>query len=94
MENDSPRDKSRKHRWNDRFNGATRDLNAILVVVAIGLAVLDFTCFIALTARNAIPSATPARPVPAAVAAATTTPKQMSMAAMSPTKPSAAVTGW
>ncbi|HKS88043.1 MAG TPA: hypothetical protein VJR70_01260 [Stellaceae bacterium] len=95
MENDSPRSKSRKSRWNDRFNTATRDLNAVLVVVAIGLAVLDFTFFIALTARDAMPSAPPARPV-AAVAATTTAPTatHMSVAAMLPARPSAAATGW
>ena len=90
MESNSPRGKTRKNRWNDRFNTATRDLNAVLIVVAIGLAVLDFTCFVALTARDAVP----AHAAPAAIAATKAAPTQMSIAAMSPTKPAAAVTGW
>ena len=38
-----------------RLNEAAQDLNAILLVLAIGLAVLDFTCFFVLEVRQALP---------------------------------------
>jgi hypothetical protein len=39
-----------------RLDHATRDLNAFLLVLAIGLAVLDLTCFWAMTLRDVLPA--------------------------------------
>ena len=38
-----------------RLDAAAQDLNAILLVLEIGLAVLDFTGFFAIEVRNAVP---------------------------------------
>ena len=55
MDNPTPTRPERKPPLLDRLDAAARDLNAVLLVLAIGLAVLDFTCFFALEVRNAIP---------------------------------------
>lgn len=64
------------------LNDAARDMNAVLLILAIGLAVLDFTCFFALEVRRALPTArveaaqwqpaTPATGAGQAIAATTT----------------------
>jgi hypothetical protein len=95
--------------WVARLDRTAADLNIVLLVVAIGLAMLDLTCFLAFRMREALPS--PARvesiapvaarpvvaqgPMPAATQAqpVTALPSQ-SVAVLAPTKPSAAVTGW
>jgi hypothetical protein len=55
MDNRMPPGNDRKQGLITRLDAAARDLNAILLVLAIGLAVLDFTCFFALEVRNAVP---------------------------------------
>ena len=42
-----------------RLNRTAGDVNVVLLVVAIGLAMLDLTCFLAFKTREALPS--PAR---------------------------------
>ena len=39
----------------DRLDRAAGNMNAYLLVIAIGLAALDFTCFWIFQARNALP---------------------------------------
>lgn len=39
-----------------RLDRATEGVNAVLLVFAIGLAMLDFTCFCAFEAQSALPS--------------------------------------
>jgi hypothetical protein len=65
MDNPTPTRPDRKRPLLARLDAAARDLNAILLVLAIGLAVLDFTCFFALEVRNAMP---PRLPPEAAIA--------------------------
>jgi hypothetical protein len=55
MDNRTERSPDRKQPLINRLDAAAQDLNAILLVLAIGLAVLDFTCFFAFEVRNAIP---------------------------------------
>jgi len=79
-----------KQRLVNRLDAATRDLNAVLLVLAIGLAVLDLTCFLAVEIRSALPptrtgSAALAEPRPA-------TP--LGNAAAPAAKAGAAATGW
>ena len=38
-----------------RLDRAARDMNAVLLMLAIGLAALDFSCFFALQLRDAMP---------------------------------------
>lgn len=73
------------------FERAVRELNAFLLVLAIGLAVLDATCFVAFKVRDALPSATMANAGPAA---AMPLGRGQSLAALSPSKPSATAGGW
>ena len=40
----------------DRLDNAARDVNAVLLALAIGLAVLDFTVFFVFELRDALPS--------------------------------------
>ncbi len=48
-------DKSSAKGWVVRLDRVARELNVILVVIAIGLAILDFTCFLMLQIRDALP---------------------------------------
>lgn len=45
-----------KTRLTERLDRAARDVNVVLLVVAIGLAVLDATCFCAFLAGGALQS--------------------------------------
>ena len=83
MDNETQPTPNRKRQLLDRLDAAAQDLNAILLVLAIGLAVLDFTCFFAFEVRNAIP---PRLPAEAAVTAAPAT------AAIPPAGPAGAKT--
>ena len=55
-------------RWRTRLDAAAREMNAFLIVLAIGLAVLDGTCFFAFKMRELLPPPrnAPARSVQAA----------------------------
>ena len=57
-----------------RLDRATRDLNVFLLVLAIGLAVLDLTCFWAMKLRDVLP---PARGVNSAAAVVAADPAMM-----------------
>lgn len=41
--------------WLDRLDRAAGNMNAYLLVIAIGLAALDFTCFSIFQAQHALP---------------------------------------
>jgi hypothetical protein len=56
-----------------RLDRATRDLNAILLAVAIGLAALDFTCYFAFRLSEAMPAPRSAIAAEAPIAAAPAT---------------------
>src|SRR5258707_13449368 len=55
MENRSPQGNVRATRLIDRLDGLAREMNAFLLVLAIGLAALDVTGFVAFTVRDAAP---------------------------------------
>ena len=76
MDNPTPTRPERKPPLLDRLDAAARDLNAVLLVLAIGLAVLDFTCFFALEVRNAIPPRLPTEAIAATPATAAIPPAQ------------------
>jgi len=76
MDNPTPTRPERKRPLLDRLDAAARDLNAILLVLAIGLAVLDFTCFFALEVANAMPPRLPADAIAATPATAAIPPAQ------------------
>lgn len=69
MDNPTRRRPDAKRRLINRLDSAAQDLNAVLLVLAIGLAVLDFTCFFAFEVRNALP---PHLPQAASVATSAT----------------------
>ncbi len=74
MDNPTPLRPDGKRPLLARLDAATQDLNAMLLVLAIGLAVLDFTCFFALEVRDAIPPHPPAGPTVLAPATAALPP--------------------
>ncbi len=92
MENRSPQDKVRRNRLIDQLDRGAREMNAFLLVLAIGLAFLDVTSFVAFTIRDAAPSVARSSvdPSDAARRAASLGP---SVTVLAPTKPEAQVTG-
>jgi hypothetical protein len=73
-----------------RFDRAVRELNAFLLVLAIGLAALDATCFIAFEMRHSLPSAGLSHADPSTAMAA----HVQSLVALTPSKPAANTIGW
>jgi len=59
MENRAPQENATAKRLRDRLDRAARDMNAMLLVLALGLAVLDATCFAAFEVRDAMRMAAP-----------------------------------
>jgi hypothetical protein len=57
MENRLPEKNPRQRRLAARLDRAARDMNAFLLVLAIGLATLDLTCLWAFKLRDALPAA-------------------------------------
>ena len=55
MDDPTPTRPERKQPLLARLDAAAQDLNVMLLVLAIGLAILDFTCFFALEMRKAMP---------------------------------------
>ncbi len=92
MDNPSTQNKVRKNRLIDRLDRGAREMNAFLLILAIGLAALDVTGFVAFTIRDAAPSLARGSvdPSDAARRAASQGP---SVAVLVPTKPDAHVTG-
>ena len=88
MEKPSPKRK----RLIDRLDRGVREMNAFLLVLAIGLAALDFTGFVAFTIRDAAPSVARGSvdPSDATRRASSVGP---SVAVLAPTKPGAQITG-
>lgn len=90
MQNGAQRKNGGAKRLIDRLDRASGDFNAFLLTLAIGLAVLDFTCFFAFEVRSALPS--PARvSADASVMQHPLSPafqqQQQAIAALSPTRP-------
>ncbi len=92
MENRPPQHDARAKRLIDRLDRAAREINAVLLVLAIGLAALDITGFVAVTVRDAAPSLARGSvdPSDAARRAEALGP---SVAVLVPTKPGAQITG-
>ena len=94
MENRSQRSPGRTERLTGRLDRAARELNAFLLVLAIGLAVLDFTCFFAFKVRDALPPTARVEAEPSLMSKPAVAAGRSAAAAMTPTKPAAAATGW
>ena len=86
MENHWPEKQKIKKRWFNRIDSAAAEVNPVLLVLAIGLAVLDFTCLFAIELRDALPVArhVSAEPSPAAQASI---PVDQSVTTWVPAKP-------
>ena len=80
MENPTQHRPEKKRPLSARLDAAAKDLNAVLLVLAIGLAVLDVTCFFAFEVRNAMPPRLP----PAGVAEVSATAAVPPVQAMAP----------
>ena len=80
-------------RWMGRIDSAARELNAFLLVLAIGLAALDFTCFFAFEIREALPSPARVSSDPSVMAKPTPAAGQ-TFAALPPTRPPVLTAGF
>ena len=87
MQNQSPRNQGRAERLTARIDRATSDVNAFLLVLAVGLAVLDFTCFFAFKLENALPSPARVETNHSLLAKPAAAAGQQPMAAIAPTQP-------
>lgn len=93
MDNERLDRSERAKPWGPRLDRAVRELNAFLLVLAIGLATLDFTCFFAFKVRDALPSAARVSTNPALVTKSALASHQ-SIAALGPTAPATSSGGW
>jgi hypothetical protein len=93
MRNQSPGDKRTRQGLIARIEHAAREMNAFLLVLAIGLATLDLTCFWMFQVRDAVASATRISPRPMA-ASNPSAPAGDSFAAAKPARPGDNVTGF
>ena len=92
MEHRSPQDNASAKQLINRLDRLAREMNAMLLVLAIGLAALDITGFVAAAVRDAAPSV--ARfSVDPSDAAKRATSLGPSVAVPAPTKPHAAIAG-
>ena len=91
---DSPRRGSNRNKEGliDRLDRAAGGLNAVLLALAIGLAILDFTCFFAFELHDAWPSAGPASTT-GAVAPNASAPATRRPAASAPDRKGGAAVG-
>ena len=92
MQNRSPQHDASAKQLVNRLDRLAREMNAMLLVLAIGLAALDITGFVAVTIRDAAPSVARGNvdPSDAAERAASLEP---SLAVLAPTTPGAAISG-
>jgi hypothetical protein len=92
MENPLPEKEKIKKRWFNRLDSAATEVNPVLLVLAIGLAVLDFTCLFAIEMRAALPLVrrVGAEPSPAAKPSI---PADQSVIAWVPAKPAPPAAG-
>src|SRR5260221_13993415 len=86
MENPWPEKVKTKKRWFSRLDSAAAEVNPILVVLAIGLAGLDFTCLFAIELRDALPGARHVSAEPS-LAATARIPVDQSVTTWVPAKP-------
>lgn len=93
MRNERPQEDGKAKGLLARLDRAAEKMNAFLLVLAIGLAVLDFTCFWVLQIRNALPPVTHVSPS-AASAAQAATPSGGAFAAAKPSRPAGAAAGF
>jgi hypothetical protein len=92
MEHRSPQHDASVKQLINRLDPVLREMNAVLLVLAIGLAALDVTGFVAVAVRDAAPSVArfSVDPSEAAKRASSLGP---SVAVPAPTKPGAAIAG-
>jgi hypothetical protein len=93
MEDRSQRGDDGAKRWFDRLDRSAGELNAFLLVLAIGLAVLDATYFFTFKAVDALPSVNRIGMDPSVATRPVANPNPP-LAVLTPTKPGAAATGW
>lgn len=93
MRNETPGDDRSAKGLFARLDDAAGKMNALLLVLAIGLAALDFTCFWVFQVRDALPSATRISANPA-VAAKPAVAGSHTLAAVSRTRPGDTMTGF
>ena len=92
MENRSPQHDASAKQLINRLDRVAREMNAVLLVLAIGLAALDVTGWVAVAIRDAATSGARGSVDPSD-AAQRAEPLGPSVAGAVPTKPDAAITG-
>lgn len=91
MQNGLPENNSPRTGLTARLDRAAGNMNAFLVVLAIGLATLDLTCLWAFKMRDALPGMALATTSSAAPVSAANKPAHVQAAATSPSAPK---NGW
>lgn len=99
MRNERPQEDGKAKGLLARLDRAAEKMNAFLLVLAIGLAVLDFTCFWIFRIRDALPpvariSAQAAASSAPAAASTPAAPGGQAMVAAKPSRPAAAAAGF
>ena len=77
-----------------RLDRAAGDMNAFLLVLAIGLATLDLTCLWAFRMADALPATARSNATGAVMPNKPAVPAGRTMAALAPSNPSASINGW
>jgi hypothetical protein len=93
MENDRPRGDQTPKSLLGRLDRAAGKMNAFLLVIAIGLAALDFTCFWVIKVRDALPAVTRVE-ANAATSAKPAASARHNVAAASPSGAGGSMTGF
>ena len=91
MLNRSPQEDDPPKRLLARLDRVAREMNAFLLVLALGLAALDLTCLWAFRMADALPAMTRANATGAIIPNKPALPAGRSMAALTPSNPSASI---
>ena len=94
MLNRSPQEDNSPKRLLARLDRVAREMNAFLLVLALGLAALDLTCLWAFRIADALPAIAPSNATGAVMPNKPAVPPGRTMAAVAPSNPSASINGW
>ena len=90
----SPQEDNSPKRPLARLDRVAREMNAFLLVLALGLAALDLTCFWAFRVADALPAMARSNATGAVMPNKPAVPPGRTMAALAPSNPSASINGW
>jgi hypothetical protein len=94
MLNRSPQEDNSPKRLLARLDRVAREMNAFLLVLALGLAALDLTCLWAFRMADALPAMARSNATGAVMPNKPSVPPGRTMVALAPSNPSASINGW